>query len=247
MLLRLFSKLLCVFLLGAAATGYAQQATLRVAVIEDSPPLSYIDTDGKLAGFNVALAEALCAEMKVKCTFGLTRLENLIDDVAAGAFDLGALGFLVTPERQKKVVFTQPVYRSTTLWLAKPGILPGEKKVRISTFRGSLQEKYIKAKGWDSISADTYTEFIEQFSAGVTNAMVAPLMTAVALQREPRFLALGIVATSLRVPELEGDACYVINPKRADLKEKLDKALIAVREQGGFARINTQYLPLRIN
>jgi ABC-type amino acid transport substrate-binding protein len=247
MLRRLIPALLCVALMASASVGYAQQSVLRVAVIEDSPPLSYIDTDGKLAGFNVALAEALCAEMKVKCTFGLTRLDKLIDDVANGTFDLGALAFLVTPERQRKILFTQPVYRSTTFWLAKPDILPGEKKVRVSTFRGSLQEKYIKAKGWDSISADTYTEFIDQFSAGVTNAMVTPLMTSIALLREPRFLALGLVATSLRVPELEGDACYVVNPKRADLKEKLDKALISVREQGIFARINTQYLPLRIN
>lgn len=244
---RLISALLSVALMTAFASGHAQQSSLRVAVIDNSPPLSYLDADGKITGFNVSLAEALCAEMKVKCTLILTKLEYLIDDLAAGKYDFAALAFLVTPERQKKILFTQPVYRSTTIWLAKPGIFPGEKSARVSTFRGSQQEKYAKVQGWNYISSHDYTEFIEQVAAGVTNAMIVPLMTGIALQRKAEFLDLGLVPTPLRITELEGDACFGVNPKRAELKDKLDKSLMAIREQGVYSRINTQFLPLRVN
>lgn len=247
MLSHLISRLLFVALIAVAATGHAQQSALRVAVVDNSPPLSYVGNNGKLDGFNVALVEALCAEMKVKCDLVLTQLDFLVDDLAAGKYDFAALGLLVTPERQKKVLFTQPIYRSTTVWLAKPGILPGGKNIRVSTFRGSLQEKYAKSQGWDHISSNSYTEFIDQLAAGVTNAMIAPLMTSIGLQRDPNFLALGLVPTALRVAELEGDACFGINPKRAELKALLDKAMLVLHEKGIYARINSQYLPLRVN
>lgn len=247
MLHRLIPVVLCIALMGISVGGHAQQSPLRVAVVGNSPPMSYLDADGKISGFNVSLAEALCAEMKVKCTLILTKLDFLLDDLSAGKYDFAALGFLVTPERQKKVLFTEPIYRSTTVWMAKPGILPGDKNVRVSTFRGSVHEKYAKANGWDYVSSHNYTDFIEQFSAGITNAMIVPLLTSIGLQNNPRFLELGLVPTPLRVPELEGDACYAVNPKQAELKDRLDKALVAIRDQGVYSRINTKFLPLRVN
>ena len=247
MLRQLISLLISLALLTASLSGQAQESPLRVAVIDNSAPMSYIDSDGKLAGFNVAIAEALCAEMKVKCKLILTKLDFLVDDLAAGTYDFAALGLLVTPERQKKILFSQSIYRSTTIWLAKPGVHPGAKNVRVSTFRGSLQEKYAKSQGWDQFSSHSYDDFIEQVSAGVTNAMIAPLMTSIALQKDPRYLTLGLVPTPLRVAELEGEACFGINPKRSDLKEKLDKSLFVLRENGTYGRINSQYLPFRVN
>jgi len=237
---------LSLLLLGVPGFAKAEPARLKVAVLDDAPPMSYRDAAGNLTGFSYAIAKALCADMKVICEFQVTKLDYMIDDLAAGHFDIAAIGLLNTPERRQKIIFSQPFYRSISLWFAKPGIQPGSPGVRVSAFRGSVQENYVKAQGWESISSQTDVQMIEQLSAGVAQAMIAPLMTSFNLQKNPRFLQLGLTPTVLQAPELEGYASFGISPKRAEIKEQLDKSLDNIRRNGTFDRINTQFLPFRV-
>ncbi len=237
---------LCLLLGGFAVPARADLPVLRVAVLEGSPPLSYRDAAGKLTGFSPAVAQALCDELAVRCEFRAARLEYLIDDLAAGHFDIAAVGLINTPERSRKVLFTGPVYRSVALWIAKPGVEPGQAGVRVTVFKGSVHESYARARQWDVVAAQDEHEMIEQLSAGVARAAVSPLMTSLGLQQNPRFIRLGLKGTRLEVPELEGNACFAINPRRADLKEPLDKALAKIKRNGTYDRINSTFLPFRV-
>src|SRR6185369_17740983 len=75
---------LALFQCPARATANA----LRVAVLDDAPPMAYRDGAGNLTGFSHALAQALCEEMKRVCEFHVTRLDRLVDDLAAGRYDV---------------------------------------------------------------------------------------------------------------------------------------------------------------
>lgn len=222
-------------------------APLRVAVLDDAPPVGYRDATGQLTGFSIALMRALCAEMAVPCEFEPSKLEHLVDDLAAGHFDMAAVGLLETPERRRKLVFTQPVYRSQTLFFARSGVRPGTPGVRISTFKGSAQERYIREQGWDLIGARSDGQMVEQLRAGVAQACVVPLMSALALQRNGQFLRLGLKYDVLQVPELESKASFAIAPQRAELKPRFDRALEKIKRNGVFDRVNSQFLPLRVD
>jgi ABC-type amino acid transport substrate-binding protein len=220
---------------------------LRVAVLDDAPPLGYRDTTGKLTGFSVALMQALCGEMAVRCEFEAVRLDHLIDDLAAGHFDVAAVGLLNTPERRQKVLFTKPVYRSLTLLFSRPGVQPGKPGVRVSTFRGSAQERYIQSLGWELIGAQTDEQMVEQLRAGVAQACVVPLMTGLTLQKHPLFLRLGMKYEVLQAPELDNNAAFAIAPHKVELKPVFDRALETLKRNGVFDRVNSQFLPLRID
>jgi ABC-type amino acid transport substrate-binding protein len=222
-------------------------APLKVAVLDDAPPLGYRDAAGKLTGFSVVLMQALCAEMAESCEFEAVKLEHLVDDLAAGHFDVAAVGLIATPERRRKLVFTKPVYRSQTLFFARPGIRPEMRKVRISTFKGSAQESYIRTQGWDLIGARTAEQMVEQLQAGVAQACVVPMMTGLNLQKNSQFLRLGLNYEVLQAAELESNAAFAITPQQARLKPALDKALENIKRNGVFDRINSLYLPLRID
>jgi ABC-type amino acid transport substrate-binding protein len=43
--------------------------TIRFITDDDFPPFSYRDAFGSLTGFNVMLAEALCADLRLDCEF----------------------------------------------------------------------------------------------------------------------------------------------------------------------------------
>jgi len=230
-----------------APLAQAEDKLLRVAVLDDAPPMAYRDRSGNLTGFSYTIAQALCQEMKVRCQFQVTRLDYLVDDLAAGNFDIAAVGLLNTPERGEKILFSKSVYRSISLWFARPGIEPGQHGIRVSTFRGSAHERHLKAQGWDVVVAQSDGQMLEQLSAGVAQAVVVPLMTSLGLQKNPKFLQFGLTATVLHAAELEGAASFGINPHRADLKAPLDKALDTILRNGVYERINTQFLPFRVN
>ena len=225
----------------------ASAQTIKVGVFDDAPPLAYRDDKGTLTGFTVAIAEALCAELKLRCELQVVRLETVIDDLAAGQIDVAAVGLLNTPERRKRIAFTKPVYRSTTLWFARPGIKLDAPGVRIAVFKGSAQERFAQAKGWQTVGAITDADIIDQLAAGVAQAGIAPLMSSFNLFRNPRFLKLGLSTQVFSTPELDTQASFGLNPRNLELKEALDRGLDTIKRNGVFDRINSQFLTLRVD
>jgi len=45
---------------------------------------------------------------------------------------------------------------------------------------------------------------------------------------------------------LSGDVAFSISPQRPDLQARIDAAIDAVKSDGRFDRINTKYLPFRL-
>lgn len=225
----------------------ASAQTIKVGVFDDAPPLAYRDDKGTLTGFTVAIAEALCAELKLRCELQVVRLETVIDDLAAGQIDVAAVGLLNTPERRKRIAFTKPVYRSTTLWFARPGVKLDAPGVRIAVFKGSAQERFAQAKGWQTVGAITDADIIDQLAAGVAQAGIAPLMSSFNLFRNTRFLKLGLSTQVFSTPELDTQASFGLNPRNLELKEALDRGLDTIKRNGVFDRINSQFLTLRVD
>ncbi len=230
-----------------AAPVQAQAPTIKVGVFDDAPPLSYRDDKGRLTGFTVAIAEALCGELKLRCELKVVRLETVIDDLAAGQIDVAAVGLLNTPERGKRIAFTKPVYRSTTLWFARPGIRLEDPGVRIAVFKGSAQERFAQSRRWHTVGAIADTDIIDQLSSGVAQAGIAPLMSSFNLFRNPKFLKLGLSTQIFTTPELDTQACFGLNPRQTALKDALDQGLDIIKRNGVFDRINSQYLTLRVD
>lgn len=244
--LRVVACLLAMGLIGAGGAQAEDVRLLRVAALDSTPPVAYRDADGRLTGFNIEVMRALCAEMAVVCDFQVVTLENMLEDLPAGRFDIAAIGLLDTPERRKIMLFSRPIYRSLTLMFARRGVQAGQSGVRWSVQRGSAQERYIRQKGWDYIGAKTNAEMIEQLRAGVAQGCLVPLVTSVYLQQTSAFLQLGLEASLLRHPDLEGDVVFGISPKRPELKAPLDRAIERVKLNGTYDRINSKYLPFRV-
>jgi ABC-type amino acid transport substrate-binding protein len=50
----------------------------------------------------------------------------------------------------------------------------------------------------------------------------------------------------LPAPQLGGDVAFSISPQRPELQKRIDAAIDAVKSDGRFDRINTKYLPFRL-
>jgi ABC-type amino acid transport substrate-binding protein len=246
-LCNLLASLYAATCLAAATAAHAATATLQVAVLENAPPMAFRDADGRLTGFSVEVARAVCAEMKARCEFQAMVLDRVVDALAGGEIDIAAVSLLDTPERRRRILFAQPYFRSLTLWFARPGVEPGRQGLRVAVVKGSAQEAYARKQNWDTVGVPTSGELGAPLIAGIAQAAIVPMSTSLHLQRNREFQRLGLAATVMTVPELVGSASFGINPRRPELKVAVDDALERIKRNGVYERINTQFLPFRVH
>ena len=96
-----------------SAPAFSEGDTLRVATEGTYPPWSFKDASGQLQGFDVDIANALCAQMKVKCQIVAQAWDGIIPGLQANRYDAIVASMSTTPARRKQVLFTNK-YKDTT-------------------------------------------------------------------------------------------------------------------------------------
>jgi cyclohexadienyl dehydratase len=83
---------------------------LRVGMTGDYEPFS-LEASDTLRGADVALALALAETLQVQPRFVRTSWPTLMQDYAAGRFDVAASGITITPARAEQASFSMPYHR----------------------------------------------------------------------------------------------------------------------------------------
>ena len=118
------SKKLLGLALLAACTFTAQAADLKplkVAIDPTYEPFTFKTADGKPTGFDVDIAEALCAEMKRKCVFVEQVWDSMIPGLQARKYDIIVSSMSITDERRKVVDFSDRYYKTPSAIVVKKG------------------------------------------------------------------------------------------------------------------------------
>lgn len=99
------------------AASNTNTPTLHIATEGAYAPFNYTTNDGKLAGFDVDLVNALCAKMNVTCTITAQEWDGIIPALKTGKYDAIVSAMSVTPERSKQVAFSEPYFANTLVFL----------------------------------------------------------------------------------------------------------------------------------
>src|SRR5258707_9114561 len=96
-----------------SGTGAHAQDTVRFGVAAELyPPFSNKDASGKWVGFEIDLMDAVCAEMKAKCSIVEVAWDGIIPALQASKFDVIWSSMLITDKRKETIDFTDKYYHT---------------------------------------------------------------------------------------------------------------------------------------
>ncbi len=113
--------LLPLFLLAINISAKEWQ-TIRIGTEGAYPPFNTIDKDGKLVGLEIDFVNALCDELKVKCTLVSQDWDGIIPALLAKKYDAIFATMSITEDRLKSISFTRPYLKGGNSFVGKPTV-----------------------------------------------------------------------------------------------------------------------------
>jgi arginine transport system substrate-binding protein len=241
--------------IGAAVVLYLVCSPLQAAIPQTInfeteatfPPFEYIDSSGQVKGFEIDLVNAMCQQMKVKCTYSNQPWVSLIPSLKLGKFQAIISAMSITAERQLQVDFTHPYFNAPVRFIVPVGsklvISPeGLKGKVVGVQIGTTSSKYLEAKYGKIVTTKTYPnqqEALLDLVAGRVDTVLGetPVTADWLRQRgmDKKYVFTGPV---LDDPEFFGVG-YGIAVKKGD-KELLDafnQALAEIKTNGTWQKI----------
>lgn len=224
---------------------------LRVGVDAAYKPFTYKTEDGKLTGFDIDIANALCDQIKAKCSFVEQNWDGIIPALNARKFDVIISSMSITDDRRRAVDFTDKYYETPTRIVAKAGspISTPEtlKGKRVGVLKASVQEQYaqkvLAPAGAIVVGYDTQEQVYLDLKSGRIDATVADAVEAgEGFLKSADGKGFAFVGPELRDPKIFGyGAGVALRKSDADLRDKLNAALKVIRSNGVYKKINDKY------
>lgn len=160
--------LTCYFISHPLSLFAAIPQTINFATEATYPPFEYVDPNGKIQGYDIDLANALCQQMHVQCTFTNQPWDSLVPSLKLGKFDALISALAITDTRKQQVDFTDPYLSTTAIFVAPVAshlsISPGNLKDKtIGVQGGTTFEQYLMAEYPDIIKIKTYNSIQDAF------------------------------------------------------------------------------------
>lgn len=226
----------------AAAPTTLTPGTLTIGMEGTYAPFTFKDAQGNLTGFDVDIARAVAARLKLKPQFVLTEWSGILAGLQAGKFDAVVNQVGITPERQKSIAFSAPyAYSSPQIIVKKTGAayktLAELKGKRVGVGLGSNFEKGLRDAG--GITVVTYPgapEYLADLASGRLDAAYNDRLLVGYLIKSQNLPVRG--AGVIGQPEPVGIA---IKKTNTALKAAVDRALLQIKADGTYAKISRQW------
>jgi len=240
--------------LGAGA-AHAEMKKVRIGTEGAYPPFNSVDSSGQLVGFDIDIAKALCAKMKVECTFVAQDWDGIIPALQAKKYDAIVASMSITDERKKAVAFTDPYYltpgnfiapKDTKITDISPAAMKGKTiGAQSSTTGGTyLEDKY---KGADIKLYPTQDEANADLAAGRLDAVLADKFVLYEwLEKSEPGKCCKFVGADLTDVNPDGTG-IAVRKEDNELREAFNKAIKEIVADGTYKTINAKYFPFPIN
>ncbi|HHI82669.1 MAG TPA: transporter substrate-binding domain-containing protein [Rhizobiales bacterium] len=238
---------------GAPEPDFKAVKRVRFLAVKDFPPMSYLDRNNRLTGFNISIASNLCRALRLGCSFKAVPYSQLVVAMKNNEGDAVLTGLAETAENLKVLDFTRPYFRFTARFAVRVKTpfktmdvreLAGK---RIGVAAGSQHEAFLKAYYRRSkvIAFKSAPESYEALRTGAVDAVFGDSLALMFwINAEPsrkccRFAGRGFVDPR----SFSRPMAIAVRRGNQPLRAILDFGLDRLQVSGRFAAIYRQYFP----
>lgn len=243
--------LLTVVVAGLMTTGAQAKPwkEVRVAIEGAYPPFSSVDDKGQLLGFDVDMTNALCEQMKVKCTIVKQDWDGMIPGLMARKFDAIISTMDITDERKKRIDFSEKYQHVPAHFAAKKGATieltqAFMKDKKIAVQRATSMDTYV-TDNFPATEIKRYGSYDEAYldlKSGRVDYVLADTASVVEGLIKKSNGEYELVGPGLSDKKWFGEGAGVALRKGdADLKAMFNKAILEIRANGNYKKINDKY------
>ncbi len=237
----------------AQAPGWAK---VRIGVEANYPPFSQMSPDGKFSGFDIDIANALCAQMKADCTMVSQEWDGMMPALNAKKFDMIVASMSITEERKKSADFSDSYYDIPSTWIGKTGSLKevtpaALKGKKIIVTRNTPRARFVLEQYKDSevLQVAKEAEVTMELSAGRGDiGFGSSLAATAAFLKSPQgkdYSRIGAPVT-LGGAAQGGGVGIAMRKGEDELRTKVNAALKTITANGVYKTINDKYFDVNI-
>lgn len=249
-----FATVAAATLMVAGASAAFAADKIKIGTEGAYPPFNTITADGKLEGFDVDIANALCAQMKAECEIVTQDWDGMIPALQAKKFDAIIASMSITEERKQKVAFTNKYYTTPLALVAlKDSALTGTDGDAVkgktvgaqasTTQANYAQDVYAKA-GADVKLYPTQEEAVTDLVNGRLDAVLSDKFVLVDWMKNGS--AKDCCKMIGDVKGTETEAGIALRKEDNELREKFNAAIDAIVADGTYKKIQAKYFDFDI-
>jgi lysine-arginine-ornithine-binding protein len=238
--------------------GAAEAAMKKVKIGTEGayPPFNFIDKDGKLQGFDVDIANALCKAASLECEFVVQDWDGIIPGLIAKKYDAIVASMSITEERKKKVDFTAKYYstpakfvKAKSMALTVPDDIKAADKAlagkSVAVQRATTHENFLR-DNFPSLKIKVYATQDEANLDLVNGRVDLGMADSVALLegflKTPDGARFEFVGPSYNEPKWHGEGAGIaVRQGDKELRLALDAAIGKIRADGTYNKIAVKY------
>lgn len=229
---------------------------LRFLTSTDFPPFNFLDAQGRLSGFHVDLARALCAELALaaKCEIQALPWSELDAALERGEGEAILAGVAVTPEAREKYAFSRAYLQFPARFVTAKSKAVDEplydrlRGRRVGVLAGSAHERMLRDEfgGLEVLPYEKPEDLRADLRAGRIDAIFGDGMKlSFWLDGADSAGCCRFVGGPYLAPEYFGAGMAIaVKPKDAALAAAFDYALQQISVKGTFAELYLRYFPV---
>ncbi|MBL0691052.1 MAG: transporter substrate-binding domain-containing protein [SAR324 cluster bacterium] len=227
---------------------------IRIGTEGAYPPFNFVDKDGKLVGLEIDFAKALCAELKVTCTFHAQDWDGIIPALLAKKYDVIIASLSITDDRKKTIEFSMPYYTTPNRFVVHKtspcglGTEPnGLTTKTIGVQKATVSENFI-VENYKKSGIKSYVTIEEAFldlkAKRVDLVFNDALSSSNGFLNTPAGKDFNFIGKEYTDPKWFGIGIGAgVRKSDKDLKKLLDKGIKALYSNGKFKKIADSYFP----
>jgi ABC-type amino acid transport substrate-binding protein len=265
-------RLRALALIALLFSGLLQAAELKVAVLVQDPAQVSMQGDllpsstpgADLVAVTDELAREICQRINARCAYSYVPFAKILPGVEEGRFDLGFGNFLRAPDREKRVAYSDPLFRSSSrligtpatarafaTQLGQPVSLSSLRGARVAALEGSRQQAFLDGiageRALTVLPTSTTGEALDVLRNDGADFALLAIRTGYALisrDKAQRFVFVGPAATTHGL----GDTAHIVLGKqKVALRHAVNRAIAEIKPHGTFRRIMQRHFRISLD